>query len=160
MADQCYRHTQVETSLSCGRCGKAICINCVVQHPVGIRCPDCGKPTVIPMWEIGAGAYFRATSAALLLSIASLALIAWILWYIGGALGYYISVSVIVGLGFLVGRAVHWSTGGKRGRKLQWVAGTATVATGIIVAVITGINLSVLVATAVATFLAVRSLEI
>lgn len=160
MADQCYRHPQIETSLSCGRCGKAICINCVVQHPVGIRCPDCGKPTVIPMWEIGTGSYIRAISVALLLSIATLALIVVTHWYLGGALGYYISVSGMVGLGFLLGRAAHWATGGKRGRKLQWVVGTATLATGLVVAAIIGVGMLMLLATALATFLAVRSLEI
>ena len=87
----------------------------MVQHPVGIRCPECGKPTVIPMWQISAGAYARGISAALALSIASLLLVVGIYWYIGDALGYYMSLGVIVGLGFLLGRAVKRATGGSEG---------------------------------------------
>jgi hypothetical protein len=132
----------------------------VVYHPVGIRCPECGKPTVIPMWQISAGAYARAISTALLLSIASLILIVGIYWYIGDALGYYMSLSGIVGLGLLLGRTVHWSTGGKRGRKLQWVAGTTTVVVGLVAGFLIGIGTLTLLAIVVATFLAVRTLEI
>ena len=150
----------MSTSLSCGRCGKAICINCVVQHPVGIRCPECGKPTVIPMWQISAGAYARGISAALALSIASLLLVVGIYWYIGDALGYYMSLGVIVGLGFLLGRAVKRATGGKRGRKLQWVAGTGSVVAGLGAGLVIGIGTLTLLAIVVATYLAVRTLEI
>jgi len=132
----------------------------VVQHPVGIRCPECGKPTVIPMWQISAGAYARGISAALALSIASLLLVVGIYWYIGDALGYYMRLGVIVGLGFLLGRAVKRATGGKRGRKLQWVAGTGSVVAGLGAGLVIGIGTLTLLAIVVATYLAVRTLEI
>jgi len=42
----CYRHPRVETGVSCSSCGRAICTDCMVFGPVGIRCPECsGQPT-------------------------------------------------------------------------------------------------------------------
>lgn len=37
----CYRHPDRETWLSCSRCGRPVCTQCVVEAPVGQRCPDC-----------------------------------------------------------------------------------------------------------------------
>ena len=34
---QCAAHPNVETELSCGKCGKAICARCLVHGPVGAR---------------------------------------------------------------------------------------------------------------------------
>ncbi len=43
----CARHPKEETSLTCGRCGKPICVRCVVHADVGIRCRECApaRPT-------------------------------------------------------------------------------------------------------------------
>ncbi len=41
----CPRHPAVTTGLRCARCGTPICPRCLVQAPVGARCPDCAKPT-------------------------------------------------------------------------------------------------------------------
>lgn len=37
----CYRHPDRETWVSCGRCGKPLCPDCVKHGPVGVRCADC-----------------------------------------------------------------------------------------------------------------------
>jgi len=37
----CAKHPNELTSLSCGRCERAICTKCLVHAPVGIRCRDC-----------------------------------------------------------------------------------------------------------------------
>jgi membrane associated rhomboid family serine protease len=37
----CYRHPKVETGLSCTSCERPICPDCLVQGPVGHRCPEC-----------------------------------------------------------------------------------------------------------------------
>jgi membrane associated rhomboid family serine protease len=45
-ATTCYRHPKVETGLSCSNCERPICTDCLVQGPVGHRCPECaGVPT-------------------------------------------------------------------------------------------------------------------
>ncbi|MBE3001793.1 rhomboid family intramembrane serine protease [Nocardiopsis sp. HNM0947] len=37
----CYRHTDRETGVSCTRCGRPICPDCMVEAAVGFHCPDC-----------------------------------------------------------------------------------------------------------------------
>ncbi len=41
MAETCYRHPNRETSVSCSRCARPICPDCMIPSPVGMRCPEC-----------------------------------------------------------------------------------------------------------------------
>ncbi|HJZ61015.1 MAG TPA: rhomboid family intramembrane serine protease [Miltoncostaeaceae bacterium] len=42
----CYRHPGRETLVRCATCGRPICTSCMVQTPVGIKCPECaGRAT-------------------------------------------------------------------------------------------------------------------
>ncbi len=40
-APHCYRHTDRETYISCQRCGRPICPQCMNQASVGFQCPEC-----------------------------------------------------------------------------------------------------------------------
>ena len=79
----CLRHSDIASNLRCGRCDDLICPQCMVQSPVGARCPDCAK--------IGQAPIFRATSVEFVttvgLSIGAAvifgiiyAVAAWVLW--------------------------------------------------------------------------------
>lgn len=37
----CYRHPDRAATISCQRCGKPICTDCMVPAPVGFQCPSC-----------------------------------------------------------------------------------------------------------------------
>ncbi|WP_201294961.1 MULTISPECIES: rhomboid family intramembrane serine protease [unclassified Nocardiopsis] len=37
----CYRHSDRETGVSCHRCGRPICPDCMVEASVGFHCPTC-----------------------------------------------------------------------------------------------------------------------
>ena len=37
----CTRHPDRETLLSCGRCGRAYCSDCLIHSSAGLRCHDC-----------------------------------------------------------------------------------------------------------------------
>ncbi len=53
----CLRHPNTLSNLRCGRCNDLICPECMVQSPVGARCPECAN--------IGQAPIFRSTSAEL-----------------------------------------------------------------------------------------------
>ena len=38
---KCAKHTDVETSLACGRCETPVCVRCLTHTDVGIRCRKC-----------------------------------------------------------------------------------------------------------------------
>lgn len=40
---RCYRHRNVSVSVSCGRCGRPICPDCMVSSAAGMRCPECAS---------------------------------------------------------------------------------------------------------------------
>ncbi len=44
-APHCYRHPKVTTYVSCSRCGKPICPDCMLEAPVGFQCAECFYPT-------------------------------------------------------------------------------------------------------------------
>lgn len=39
--EHCYRHPDRETRVSCSRCGRPICTDCMIPSPVGMHCPEC-----------------------------------------------------------------------------------------------------------------------
>lgn len=41
MLTGCYRHPQTATGVSCTRCERAICPQCMVAASVGFQCPEC-----------------------------------------------------------------------------------------------------------------------
>lgn len=38
---ECYRHPGRETYISCTRCSRPICSDCMISAPVGFQCPEC-----------------------------------------------------------------------------------------------------------------------
>lgn len=37
----CYRHQGREATIQCQRCGRPICVDCMIEASVGFQCPDC-----------------------------------------------------------------------------------------------------------------------
>lgn len=160
MTGYCYRHPDTETALSCGHCNRPICVKCVVQHPVGLRCPECGRPTKIPQWDITPAYYARAIGVAAAISIAGVVGLVFMSALLPGFLGFYAALAALVGIGYLIGQGVNRVVSGKRGRGLQWVAGVAMGITAFIAWPFIGFNFFALITIAAAVYLAVNQLRI
>ena len=131
----CYRHLSTETALRCGNCERPICVRCVVQHPVGIRCPECARPTKIPVFDVTGVYYARAVAAAVgigVVGVFGLFLISALLTLLG-PVAFYLRWLALVGVGYLMGYGVYLAVSRKRSRNLQWIAGVGVVVVFLVV---------------------------
>jgi hypothetical protein len=95
----CPRHPAVETLLRCARCDAPICPKCLVQAPVGARCPDCARPTAGLAARPSLPLYLRGGAAGLAVAMLAGVLLPF--------LGFGIfNLLLIVLAGYLVGEAV------------------------------------------------------
>ncbi len=121
---RCARHPDVETALRCGRCGTPICPRCMVQTPVGARCPKCAGLYKLPTFQVSGVYYLRAIGAAL-----GMAVVTGIVWGILGAFvsaffGFFLlSLALAAGVGYAIGEVVGLSVNHKRGRWLAVIGG-------------------------------------
>jgi hypothetical protein len=62
---QCTRHPETQTALRCSRCETPICPRCMIQTPVGARCPDCAKVNRSPVYTVRGQYLARAIAAGI-----------------------------------------------------------------------------------------------
>jgi hypothetical protein len=119
---KCTYHPNVETNLSCGKCGRPICPKCMVQTPVGARCPDCAKVVKLPTYHLSARHYLIATGTALAMAIAS-----GIVWWIVRAFVPFIFIDLLLAgvVGYAIGEVVSRSVNLKRGNWLALIGAAA-----------------------------------
>lgn len=125
-AGRCYWHPEAETGLSCIRCAKGVCPQCMVQAPVGQLCRECGKAARMPTYEIGPAYMARALATA-----GGVALVGGVLWWVLNVsiLGRipFVSALFAVAVGYAAGELVSRATNRKRGAQLAWITGGAVV---------------------------------
>ena len=117
----CYWHPGLETALSCSRCGKSICTQCLVQAHVGIRCRECGKAVPMPTFEVPPSYYARAVGVGLASGIGG-----GILWAVVNLIFRgipFLASLIAVGIGYSVGELISLAVNRKRGNGLAWIAG-------------------------------------
>ncbi|MSQ17535.1 MAG: hypothetical protein EXR54_08275 [Dehalococcoidia bacterium] len=126
-ASRCHWHSEVETRLSCSRCGKPVCPQCLAPVPVGIRCRDCGRVAPMPTYEVSASYLARAVVAAVAVAAGG-----GILWALvnGSFFGRipFVSSLMAVAVGYAAGELISRATNKKRGTSLAWLAGVAVAA--------------------------------
>jgi hypothetical protein len=115
----CYNHPERETLLRCGKCGRPICTECAIRHPVGLRCPQCAQLRKVPTYDVSLQHYLRALGAGLGASLLC-GLAAEILPFFVPVL--FLSFILALAAGTGIGEAINRGTGLKRGRGLQAVA--------------------------------------
>ena len=116
----CYWHPDRETRLQCGRCGKYICVDCIRQHPVGVRCKECARAQQLPMYQVSASYYLRGIAAAVGSGLAALVTLSLIFTYLPFGGFFFV---IFMGLaGYAVGEAVGAAVNKRRGRPYQYMA--------------------------------------
>jgi len=112
---RCIQHPQTETFIRCSKCDAAVCADCMVTGPVGIRCPACSRgkksPLFIPQPVGMAKAIGAGLGAAIFLGwVTRIALLA------GATIG-------AAALGYGIAELVLRLGGRKRGRIMEGIAG-------------------------------------
>ena len=152
----CKRHSGVETSITCGRCGDAICPRCMIHAPVGVRCPDCGRSRPMPTFDVSPMFMARGVGAGLLVGVVGGVVASLVIRFFYFP---YILAVLIVALGYLVGEAISVSTNRKRGTRLKLTAGLSMLVGYSLITYLTGgltFNIINLLAGGIAFYLAIN----
>ena len=115
---RCSFHPDVETGLGCGKCGTYICPRCMIQTPVGARCPDCARVTKLPTFDVQPSYYLRAAVAGGVVAIGT--------GIVGGLLFSLLPMLLwlsAIAVGYLVGETISIASNRKRGTGLAIIAG-------------------------------------
>lgn len=120
----CTWHLDRETRLRCNRCGRPMCPECAVRHPVGLRCKECIKETRSPIYTVEVRDYLIAGLVGVLLATIAGLIMPFVtgFGFFGFILAFLIGPSVGAGIADLMGRVVR-----KRGRGLGILAGICLV---------------------------------
>lgn len=130
----CEVHPERETMLRCNRCGRLMCTDCAVRHPVGLRCRECVNNTRSPIYQVDANTALKTLLATLVVAtpitllvfifgdlVVSFGIFGWIIGFmIGGAIGR--------AMGSLVQRLVPR----KRGTRIQQAVGVGIVLSSLL----------------------------
>jgi hypothetical protein len=121
----CYWHPEVETGLSCSRCEKPICTQCMVPAPVGIRCRECGRAAPMPTYDVRPTYYARAVGAAVAVALAGG--IIWAILNMGLRGIPFVPALLAIGVGYAAGELISLAVNRKRSKGLAWMAGGSVV---------------------------------
>ncbi|MBI1800590.1 MAG: B-box zinc finger protein [Chloroflexi bacterium] len=121
----CANHPDRETLLRCGRCGKPICRQCQVRHPVGLRCRECAQIRKDPIYSLTPTNYALAFASAL----AAGTLGGLIAPFLGFFFAFFVGPVIGGAIAEFVGRVIGY----KRGRPLQIIVGVC-IALGVVTA--------------------------
>ena len=115
---QCATHPNIETELTCSRCGKAICPRCLVHTPVGARCTTCANVRRIPTYNMAGGVLLRGAASA---AGAGLVIgVAW--WVFNPVTAFFYGVVAGLAFGYAIGELVSIGTNRRAGPPLQTAA--------------------------------------
>jgi hypothetical protein len=123
---QCAIHPATETHVSCGKCGTPICYQCMVETPVGHRCPNCARVRPNPLRTLSFELTVKAVGAGI--AAAALVAIGWALVKEIDFLGGFLMILLALGSGYLIAEAVSLAANRRPAPSLPWIAGVCAVA--------------------------------
>jgi len=121
----CHWHPDRETLLRCNKCGRPICTECAIRHPVGLRCKECARVVRSPIYNVSPVELGLAGLVGLALSVGAGFLMAFLAgfwfvsWIIGPVVGGFVAE--------VMSRVIRY----KRGPALQVLAGVC-IALGVV----------------------------
>lgn len=121
---RCANHPDVETRVSCNKCGKLICFRCMVSTPVGYRCRECAKIRPNPLTQVSTELYAKAIGAAFLSGAAGA--LAWGLAKNSRLYGL-LSVVLAMGIGYGIGVLVSKASNRKQAPSIAAIAAAGAV---------------------------------
>jgi len=125
---RCFYHPDRETNVSCGRCERPLCPDCVRHGPTGVRCEECLSLSPRERGAASREQTGRGIGAAFGAAVVGGAVLGW--------LGFVNVVTALV-LGFAVGSAAFVASRRHRDVTIQGAAG-AMALFGLLVAVVMG----------------------
>ena len=163
-AAYCNWHPNVETGLSCSNCGRSICTQCMVQASVGIRCPECGKSTKMPTFDVSSSYYGKAAGVGVVVAIGGGVLWGIFNWVIFNlnmpGLGILLSLPALA-VGYGAGELISASVNAKRSKGLAYIA-AGSVIVAFMISLMFGPSPSgifVLITLGIAVYLAVQRVK-
>jgi hypothetical protein len=115
----CIDHPHRETVLRCNRCDAPVCTECVVRTPVGLRCKECIKAQQVAFFNALWYDYPLAALVALILSVPAAV--------VASLAGWWFALIISPFAGGLIGGAVHWAIGRRRGRGIWSIVAVCIV---------------------------------
>ena len=120
---KCAIHPNVETVLSCGKCGQPICPKCMVETPVGAKCPACARLQKLPVYNLSASHYLKAMGTALGMAVAC-----GLLWGLISIWSpFNLNLILAPAAGYVIAEVISRAVNRKRGKTLAVIASTALV---------------------------------
>lgn len=130
----CTVHPDRETLLRCNRCGRPMCTDCAVQHPVGLRCRECVNQTKAPAYQVDNATFIRALLAATAVGTG----VGFLVLLFGNAIWFFFWFFIGGAIGRGIAEAVSRLVPRKRGRLIQIATGIGVVAGLVVAAAILG----------------------
>ncbi len=115
-AMMCTWHPNRETLLRCNRCGRPMCTECAVQHPVGLRCKECVREMRSPIYVVSLAGYAAAILVALVGGVVAALFMGLV------PLSWFFALFIGAGVGTAIAEGVSIAAGRKRGKGLQAAA--------------------------------------
>ena len=121
---KCVRHPKIETNLTCSKCGDPICPKCMIQTPVGARCPKCAKLSRVPTYQVSGIYYLRAAGAGLILAI-----VGGLIWGFIRSISFssFFNFIIAAAIGYGIGEGISFAVNRKAGIGLSVIGGFAMV---------------------------------
>ena len=133
---KCVRDPKIETNLTCSKCGDPICPKCLIQTPVGARCPKCAKLSRVPTYQVSGIYYLRAAGAGLILAI-----VGGVVWGFLRSFSFsFFNFIIAAAIGYGIGEGISFAVNRKAGIGLSIIGGMAMVLSYAISSFVFGIH--------------------